>query len=65
MSQVRFKSLIDSLGLSVCLRMERGRHRQLRIKKLRGIQALLAKSEREYGASRQAVAVGDTEGRVG
>ena len=38
---------------------------QLRIRKLRGIQALLAKSEREYSASLQAAAVGDTGGRVG
>jgi chemotaxis protein CheD len=38
---------------------------QLRIRKLRGIQALLAKSEREYSASLQAPAVGDTGGRVG
>src|SRR3569623_2507514 len=35
MSQVRFQSLIDSLGLSVRLRMERGRHGQLRTQKLR------------------------------
>jgi chemotaxis protein CheD len=38
---------------------------QLRIRKLRGIQALLAKSEREYGASLQAAHAGDTGGRVG
>ena len=38
---------------------------QLRIRKLRGIQALLAKSEREYSASLQAVVTGDTGGRVG
>ena len=38
---------------------------QLRIRKLRGIQALLAKSEREYGASLQAAHTGDTGGRVG
>jgi len=37
---------------------------QLRVRKLRGIQALLAKSEREYGGSLQAAA-GDTRGRVG
>jgi chemotaxis protein CheD len=38
---------------------------QLRIRKLRGIQALLAKSEREYSASLQAAHAGDTGGRVG
>lgn len=38
---------------------------QLRIRKLRGIQALLGKSEREYSAARQVAHAGDTERRVG
>jgi chemotaxis protein CheD len=38
---------------------------QLRIRKLRGIQTLVAEREREYGLSLQGASAGDIEGRVG